>query len=57
MKNEKLPKTTITKEATIFPFTSLSHSPPPPPKKIQSDFNIRGQCTVYKLDSKILANL
>jgi len=33
MKNEKLPKTTITKEATIFPFTSLSHSPPPPPKK------------------------
>jgi len=31
MKNEKLPKTTITKEATIFPFTSLSHSPHPHP--------------------------
>jgi len=55
MKNEKLPKTTITKEATIFPFTSLSHSPPPPPKKIPSDFNTRGQCMVYRLDSKILS--
>lgn len=50
MKNEK---TTITKEATIFPFTSLSHTPPhTPSKKIPSDFNARGQCTVYRLDSK-----
>jgi len=57
MKNEKLPKTTITKEATIFPFTSLSHSPPPHPKKIPSDFNIMGQCTVYRLGSKTLATL
>ena len=57
MKNEKLPKTTITKEATIFPFTSLSHRPPPPPKKIPSDFNIMGQCTVYRLGSKTLATL